>query len=71
MNLAEQLAHHNAAVNAAAVVVDAARAAHDPMAEAAAVAALHAADRDRKAFLRYFREANSDDRGSSFWRRGT
>jgi hypothetical protein len=71
VNLVEQARHHNEAVRAASIAVDAARAAHDPAAEAEAVAVLERAARDRAAFLRHFRAVNySDGRGSTFWRRG-
>lgn len=57
MTIPEEFAHHAAAVNAAAVAVDAARAAGDHTAELQAIRQLEAADAARKAFLTKYERA--------------
>lgn len=57
MTLAEEHRFHNAAVNAAAVAVDAARAAADAAAEATAIETLTAAAAARQSFLVKLRRA--------------
>ncbi|HET7540692.1 MAG TPA: hypothetical protein VFK05_12495 [Polyangiaceae bacterium] len=57
MSIVDELRIHEAAVRAAATAVDQARAAHDPIAEAAAVAQLTAADAARQQFYKKLRRS--------------
>jgi len=57
MSIPDELRIHEAAVNAAAVAVDEARAAHDPIAEAAAVATLTTAAANREQFYKKLRRS--------------
>jgi hypothetical protein len=52
LTIPETIAFHAAAVNSAATAVDAARAAHDTVAELAAVAVLESAAAAQRAFLK-------------------
>lgn len=61
MSIPDELTIHEAAVRAASIAVDQARAARDPVAEAAAVAALTAADRNRAQFYKKLHRSMTGD----------